>query len=67
VHNRNIDCINDAGVNIWTIQETRSQSDNSPYVNIFMKGGYLYAVNYDGWTEKIDLDTGRIIESKYTK
>jgi hypothetical protein len=51
----------------WTIEKKRSETDNSPYVNIYLSNNKLYAVNYDGWTEEIDIRNGKIITSKFTK
>jgi hypothetical protein len=66
-NNENINCITKNGDIIWIIQKSRNNKYNSPYVNIFLKGRKLYAVNYDGWTEEINFENGKIVNSIFTK
>ncbi|HUH74589.1 MAG TPA: hypothetical protein VLZ75_09285 [Chitinophagales bacterium] len=68
INNENIFCKSlDTSEISWTIERKRSKADNSPYVNIFLNNEKLFAVNYDGWTEEIDINDGKIVGSKFTK
>lgn len=68
INNENIFCksLNTNEI-IWTIERKRSKLENSPYVNLFLNNDKLFAVNYDGFTEEIDINDGKIIGSKFTK
>lgn len=66
VENENIFYFSKDGELIWQIEKVRFEG-NCPYVNILLENDTLVAINYDSWREEIDLETGKIISSKYTK
>ncbi len=67
IYNENVFCIKSNGELKWQIEKTRKEKEDMPYTNIVLNEGNLKVVNYDGWSEYIDLETGKIIISKYTK
>jgi len=67
IYNENIYCITKDGEPVWQIEKTRPNNVESPYVNIYLSNDKLMAVNYDGWTEEVNISSGHIVNSKFSK
>ena len=68
IYNRNLFCFNNDGNLVWRNIDQKQGVENAHYVNISVKDGELWAVNYYGTEEQLlDKNTGHILKTRYTK
>lgn len=65
--NENIYGVSNSGKIIWQIDKTRHVYEKSPYTNIFIEKGKIWAFNWDGMAHELNEKTGKIISEKYLK
>jgi len=65
---QNIFMISNDGRILWQIEEFKGIRDQtSYYTNVFFENGKLHAFHPSGFDCEIDLNTGRILRSEFTK
>jgi hypothetical protein len=52
---------------LWQIERREYGYGNSPYTSVCMEGTKLIAGNWDGWDDTVDLSTGKILGSRFSK
>jgi hypothetical protein len=71
IYNRNLFCFNNEGQLVWRNEDffkSLEKPDYAHYVYIWFKDEGLWGKNYFGtYDHKIDMDTGKIIESHHMK
>ena len=68
VNNRNVVGIDEKGTERWRIPESpHGPTEDNPYMDLNMRDGELWAGNWNGWTYRIDPETGELLEHKFTK
>ena len=65
--NQNVLAIDASGRELWTIQERKWPNENSPYVMLLVTDDDLWAINWSGYTVRVSLESGRILETVFTK
>ena len=68
-YNQNVFAINKAGMILWQIEKSEDLDlmGYCPFVNIEMRQGQLILWNWCGFRLTADIDTGKIIDSVFTK
>lgn len=67
IYNENIFGVDKTGKIIWQIEKVKHIYKSSPYMDLFEKDEQIWAGNWDGDLYRLDIQTGIILEKKYTK
>lgn len=68
INNRNIYCLNFSGNLLWQVESPKVDSEDCPFTELkLLEEDRLQAYNWCGYSGRIDLETGKFIEWRFTK
>ncbi len=65
---RNIHCLNEYGEKVWIVEEPQGvKNAANAFVGMSLQNDVLVAVTWQGTTHTIDFETGKVLNSIFTK